>query len=303
MRPSTYVSYDLHVRHLNRSIGSIALVKLTPNDVRRHSRRLLDEHLSPRSVALNLTVLGMALRQAVDDGLIPRNVAAQVDKPRSVRSDLDILRPLEVKRFMAAARRDKNGALWMVLIGTGIRLGEALGLRWQDLDLADRTMRVSGSVRQVRQLVRTPGEKRLQRVEPKTKSGWRTLALAPTVAAALTKRKAEVAEQPRNVESYVFTSSNGTLLDPRNVDRLFHAFLESAGFTPYPDPRPAALGGVDHAYLRRDARRRQAVSRAQFDKHHVRHLWSSRRGPLGGGRGRHRTSDWPETLARTRAEH
>jgi integrase len=69
----------------------------------------------------------------------------------------------------------------------------------------------------------------LQRVEPKTESGWRTLALAPTVAAALTKRKAEVAEQPRNVESYVFTSSNGTLLDPRNVDRLFHAFLETAG--------------------------------------------------------------------------
>jgi integrase len=229
VRPSTYVSYDLHVRHLNRSIGSIALVKLTPNDVRRHSRRLLDEHLSPRSVALNLTVLRMALRQAVDDGLIPRNVAAQVDKPRSVRPDLDILRPLEVKRFMAAARRDKNGALWMVLIGTGIRLGEALGLRWPDLDLTDRTMRVSGSVRQVRKLVRTPGERRLQRVEPKTESGWRTLALAPTVAAALTKRKAEVAAQPRNVESYVFTSSNGTLLDPRNVDRLFHDFLDKAG--------------------------------------------------------------------------
>jgi integrase len=229
VRPSTWIGYELQVRHLSPLAG-IPIAKLTPNDVRRHLRSLLDERLSPSSVRANLTVLRMALRQAVNDGLIQRNVASLVAAPRVERRQLAVLTPAEIRSFLAAAEQDPHGALWTLLLGSGLRLGEALALRWQDLDLTAGTLTVTGSLRPVDGRIRQPDQQRLARVEPKTDSGWRTIALPTTVLTALTAHRTAIADQKaRSLAGYVFTTPRGTPIDPKNANRLFCRFLEANG--------------------------------------------------------------------------
>jgi len=229
VRPSTWIHYQLHVRNLAPLAGR-ALPKLTPNDVRQHLRFLLDEGLSPSSVGHSLTVLRMALGQAVADGLITRNVAKAVEPPSVIRRETATLSPFQTRQFLAAAKGDPLEALWTLLVGTGLRLGEATGIRWVDLDLTLGTLTVTGAIRPIDRRIRKPGEKRLERVEPKTTAGWRTLALPPMVLAALTAHREATADaKVRSVGGYVFTTTRGTPLDPRNVSRLFGALLEKAG--------------------------------------------------------------------------
>jgi integrase len=229
VRPSTWIHYELHVRNL-APLAGITLARLTPNDIRQHMRFLLDDGLSPSSVGHSLTVLRMALGQAVADGLITRNVATLVEPPRVERREMATLSPLQARRFLAAAKDHPLGALWTLLLLMGLRLGEATGIRWADVDLAEGTLSVTGAIRPIDRRIRKPGEKRLARVEPKTAAGWRTLAL-PSMAltALIAHRDATADSKARSVAGYVFTTPRGTPLDPRNVSRLYHAFMEANG--------------------------------------------------------------------------
>jgi integrase len=215
IRPSTWVSYELHVRHL-ADLATISLARLTPNDVRRHLRRLLDDGYSARTVAYSLTVLRMALRQALRDGLVTRNVAELVDPPRIERAELRILTAIEARRLVAG-----GDPLWTLLVGIGCRLGEALGLRWSDVDLEAGAVTITGGLRPVPKRFRAKGQPRLSRVEPKTDSGHRTVALPPVVVLALAAHREATADRPASVAGYIFTTPRGTPMDPRNVSRAW----------------------------------------------------------------------------------
>lgn len=119
------------------------------------------------------------------------------------------------------------GHLWTVLVGTGVRLGEALGLRRGDVDLERGTITIVGSLRPIDRRMRAEGEKRLQLTEPKTTTGRRTIAVPLFVEGAL-RAELEV-PRPRNVQGLVFTTPRGTPLDPRNVSRHWEAFRAELG--------------------------------------------------------------------------
>jgi integrase len=215
VRPSTWVSYELHVRHL-ADLATISLARLTPNDVRRHLRRLLDAGYATRTVAYSLTVLRMAIRQALRDDLVTRNVAELVDPPRTERAELRILTAPEARRLVAG-----GDPLWILLVGIGCRLGEALGLRWTDVDLEAGTVSITGGLRPMPKRFRAKGQPRLARVEPKTDAGHRTVALPPVVVLALAAHRTATADRPASVAGYVFTTPRGTPLDARNVSRAW----------------------------------------------------------------------------------
>ncbi len=214
VRPSTWVSYELHVRHL-ADLSAIPLARLSPADVRLHLRAMTEDGHAPRSVASNLTVLRMALKQAVRDGMIDRNVAADVDPPRTVRREPRILTPAEARRLIA-----DGDPFWTLLVTTGLRLGEALGLRWRDV--GPDTVTVTGSLRPVDRRFRSGP--RLQRVEPKSRAGWRTVGLP--VPLALVRPDVET---PNGL---VFTSPTGAPRDPRAVAREWAATRERLGLPP-----------------------------------------------------------------------
>ena len=135
--------YRQHIdRHVLPTLGRIPLVKLTPQHVQHLLKTLADTGLSPRTIAYARAVLRAALQQAQKWGLVGRNVAQLVDPPRLTRHEFQVLTPEEARRFLEKARDDRLGALYTVALSLGLRLGEALGLRWADVDLDNNTLQV-----------------------------------------------------------------------------------------------------------------------------------------------------------------
>ena len=98
----------------------------------------LGEGLSPKSVKYVRGVLRSALNDAVKWGLLSRNVASLVDPPRVERFEITPMTPAEARAFLASVKGDRLEALYSVALTLGLRQAEALGLRWEDVDLAGR---------------------------------------------------------------------------------------------------------------------------------------------------------------------
>jgi integrase len=126
-RLSAYISFPQLARRTR-------LMKLTPTHVRGLYRSKLDIGLAPRTVQYIHTTLHKALKQATQDGLIPRNVAQAVKSPKPVAKEICVLDANEVRRFLEAARGERLEALYILAVSTGVREGECLGLKWSDVN-------------------------------------------------------------------------------------------------------------------------------------------------------------------------
>lgn len=224
VRPSTWISYESHVRiHLD-SLARIPLTRLTKADVRRMVRDRQAAGCAPATIAYSLTVLRMAIAQAIGDGLVPRNVAVGVAGPAIEKPELDILTAEEARKLIDHRTDHPSGNLWSLLVSTGLRLGEALALRRVDVDLPRHRITVAGSVTAVDRRMLEEDEPRLQLGPPKTAAGRRTIVVP---AAALEAIRAELAiDRPANVQGVIFTTPLGTLVDKRNALKSWVTFRE-----------------------------------------------------------------------------
>lgn len=229
VRPLTYATYKSVVaNHLNKSIGKVKLVKLTPVQVQAMLNKRKDEGLSPRRVQLVREVLRNALNQAIKWGLVSRNVAALANAPRSVKNPVKPLSPEDVQAFLKAAQGDRLEALWTLTLATGLREGEVLGLHWDNIDLDAGTLRVTHALQRVK------GEG-LQRVEPKSESSRRTIPLPALVVESLRqhrlRQKQEAAWGRKRWQDteFVFTTKIGTPLDAQRLQIEFKELLKRAG--------------------------------------------------------------------------
>ena len=151
VRQRTYEGYA-HVveRHIAPSLGRMKLRALTPAHVRGLYRERLDAGLSPRTVRYAHTTLNEALSQAVLDGLIPRNVAASVKAPQSRRAEIRPLSREQVRTLFKAVSRHRLATLYIVAVTAGLRQGELLGLRWEDVDLEAGMLQVRRTLSEAR---------------------------------------------------------------------------------------------------------------------------------------------------------
>jgi len=120
----------------------VKLKNLTPVHVRGLYREKLQAGLSPRTVQYIHVTLHKALKQAVQDGLIPRNATEAVKAPQVRRQEINPLSAEQVKVLLKTASGDRLEALFVLAIHTGLRQGELLGLKWEDVDLESGTLRV-----------------------------------------------------------------------------------------------------------------------------------------------------------------
>ena len=141
LKETTWESYRIVVVRVKAHIGKGKLQALTPLDLER-LYRLLGESgshcgkpLSPKSVRNTHTVLRKALSDAERLGLIARNPAAAARPPAAERKEQRTWSSDELREFLAAIGDDRLFALYVLMATTGMRRGEALGLRWTDLDL------------------------------------------------------------------------------------------------------------------------------------------------------------------------
>ena len=229
VRPTTFERYEQMVRlHIRPVLGQTKLKNLTPAHVRGLYRDKLDAGLSPRTVQYIHVTLHKALKQAVHDGLIPRNAAEAVKPPQVRREEMRLLEPEQVKTLLEAARGDRLEALYALAVTTGLRQGELLGLKWEDVDLEDRTLRVRRTL--------ATAKDGPQLTAPKTKSSRRTVMLTQSATEAL---RSHLERQLREIDGagslwrengLIFASETGDPLDRRNVTtHRFKPLLKRAG--------------------------------------------------------------------------
>ncbi len=182
--------------------------------------------VSPRTVTYARAVLRKALNQAVKWGQVPRNVVTLVDAPRAKRHQITPLTPDQGRALLTAVQGHRLEGLYRVALSLGLRLGEALGLRWEDIDLDTGTLRVAVA------LQRRKGSREL--VEPKTQQSRRTLPLPQVLISALkTHRTRQLEERLAAAPAWhdqglVFPSTVGTPIEPRNLTRHFKSVLQAA---------------------------------------------------------------------------
>lgn len=248
LKPASYEMAERMLRsHAVPRIGGIRLQDLGPQHLNAMYADLLDRGrldgsggLSEQTVMLVHARIRRALNDAVRWRRVTLNVATLADPPRVPKPKLRIWSGDELRSFVHRTRDDRLHVLWVLYCTTGIRRGEALGLRWIDVDLERGAMRVQQQRYMVSGKIITD--------EPKTAAARRTIALdAATVdllrAHRQRQREDRMAWGPAWVDSgLVFTKENGDGLNPDEISRLFQRVLRAAGL-------PAIrLHDVRHSY-------------------------------------------------------
>ena len=227
VRQRTYERYESIVRvHLGPSIGQVKLKALTPTHVRSLYREKLDAGLASRTVLHIHRTLTKALKQATDDGLIPRNAAGPVRPPRPRREEIQPLNREQVQALFEATKGDRLEALYVVAVTAGLRRGELQGLKWEDVDLEAGTLQVR----------RTLSEPKGGYIFEAPKSGkGRSDRLTRKATAALREhRRRQLEERMQRAglwqdHGLVFPSGIGTPTSGGNLNRAFKATLQRAG--------------------------------------------------------------------------
>lgn len=149
VQPTTYDSYKCDVERLRPYVGNVRLSALRHEHIQQAYTELL-KSLSPTSVHRVHRGLKTALRHAVKIGLIAYNPIDRVTPPRPPRKEMRPLTSDEVEQFLQSTRDDSLYALWILLVTTGMRIGEATGLRSADLDLEAGALHIQDSVKRVK---------------------------------------------------------------------------------------------------------------------------------------------------------
>lgn len=232
LRPTTIRNYRVYMGHLEPLLG-IPLPRLTSLQLRAFFANLA--HFSPSHRRHIYQFLRAALRDAVRTDLIPSNPMDAVDPPEggAVRP-ARAWTPEEVARFLEASKDHRLHTFFRLMLATGLRIGEALALRWEDWQ-GDRLW--------VRHTLRRDGTLG----PPKTPGSMGYLYLDPDTQVALAtwqKRLDAEREQAEDWQEHglIFPSHRGTPLEYRNVLRAFNELQAKAGVT------PINLHGLRHTY-------------------------------------------------------
>lgn len=228
LRPSTVTGYRAKVRlYLAPApLGTVTLSRLAPVHLRRLFKDLEERQLAPATIRQTRAILQSALRQAQEDGLVGRNVAALVKPPALERAAPRALTPDQARTLLESLRGNRLEALYATTVLLGLRQGEVLGLRWQDLDLEGRVLHVEQT------LGRQGGAYFTGR--PKTESSRRSLPMPEVLVAALSARqvsqKAEFLKSGARPEhDLVFTTKGGNPVNGSWLTHDLYRRLEAAG--------------------------------------------------------------------------
>jgi integrase len=228
VRPKTYVQYkQIVMGHIVPVFGRIKLKDLRPDQIQSLYNNKLKMGASNRTVRMIHSVLHVSLAQALKMGLIGRNPADAVTRPKLIRKEMKTLTDIQVQTLLLAVRGNRYEDLYLLAVTSGLREGELLGLMWTDLDWITRHLSIQ------RQLQRLPNQG-LVFTEPKSASGRRVIVLGSSTIEKLREhyqrqRLERLAAGERWVENdLMFPSTIGTPTDWRNVVRDFKAILRAS---------------------------------------------------------------------------
>ena len=227
---ATWASYEGHIRlHISPVIGNIRLADLQPEHIDKLVSKLKAKGLAPATIRKIRVTLQTAMGEALKRGHVVRNVVSLTDAPRVPHISRAPLSTDQVKVLFAAVESHRLCALWKVALATGMRRGELIGLRWEDVDFENRLIHVRA------QLIRDRISLKVVRRELKTRNANRVVAMGEGVFKLLQEHR-DRQDRERDLEArrwqesgYVFTAINGAPLDPDNILRTFQVLTKNAG--------------------------------------------------------------------------
>lgn len=250
IRASTHRSYAGHIRlYLAPALGRIPLDELSAHDIQATIDNVIDTHartgtpITPATVTRLHATLRAALSSAMRHGLIPANPASLVELPRrpsphpvvwtegrvaawrslGERPAVAVWTAEQLRQFLARTEHHPMHTMWRLIAFTGLRRGEACGLRWVDVDLETEQFTV------VQQLVEDNGAAIAS--APKSAASRRVLALDYDTATALARLR-ERQHAADTLGSYVFTDARGQPLRPSFVTHTFVRQVRASGLPP-----------------------------------------------------------------------
>ncbi len=266
VRETSLKSYrDITHQHLIPALGSIPLRRLSPLDVQGYYTGKLNgdaaaklQALSPSTVRKHHALLHVALEHAVQWGLLAANVCDRVKPPKRRRKEPQRWDEEQVKLFLGEAKRSLPHGLYclfLTLRTTGVRPGEALGLRWPDVDLTTGAITIRQKFYRLGGSKREGEPTRLLFSEPKTDKGRRTIEIPPILVGELRELKAkqgalrkEFGAQYHDLGEHgplVFCQPDGKPLNWENIAR--RDFRRIAKRTGLPVIKPYEFGRHGHA--------------------------------------------------------
>lgn len=229
VRPSSHQTYKGYIEnHIKPNIGDIPIEKLTSLQLQKFYRQLLTEGRVPRiesekqprglsaKTVRNINqVISSAMDMAVRHKLILTNPTEGCELPKVEHREMKTLPAERLGAFLREAKESGVYELYYLDLATGLRRGELLGLKWEDIDLQNGVIHVR------RQVARVDGE--VKELPLKTKNSYRNISISQDAVAMLTQMEAH------RSSDYVFPSSTGGPISPDSVNNMLHRVLKRAG--------------------------------------------------------------------------
>ena len=229
VRPSSHKTYQGFIsNHIKPALGDLPLEKLTAMDLQRLYKHLLEsgrvectesrnkpKGLSIKTVRNINQVISSAMEFAIEQKLIAANPTDGCALPKLEHREMKTLPTEQLASFLHEAKESGVFELYYIELATGLRRGELLGLKWEDIDLERGTIQVR------RQIARINGE--VVEAPLKTKNSYRSVSIGHDAVEILK-------EQRRKTNSeYVFPSPTGGPISPDSVLHMLHRGLKRAG--------------------------------------------------------------------------
>ena len=247
VKPNTVQSYrDTAKRYVVPHIGKVLLDKLRPLDVEHLLTKMNKDGKSAAMCAYTLRVLKMALRQGVRWQMLPRNVAEAIRPPKVERKELQVWTPGQVATFLDTTQAHRMHAAFYLALMTGMRRGELMGLKWEDVDFERSRLTVRNNLVEIqgegvpgkkRKGVATVSSRKAILSTPKTKNSRRTITLSAGTLSKLKEHRARqsvertVAAEAWQDFGFVFANELGVPTNPDALSGWYQKLMKKSGVT------------------------------------------------------------------------
>ena len=229
VRASSHQTYKGYIdNHIKPNIGNIPLEKLTTMDLQKFYRKLLTKGrierkesekqpkgLSAKTVRNINQVISSAMDLAVAQKIILENPTDACELPKVERKEMLTIPTEQLEAFFKEAKETGVYEMYYIELATGLRRGELLGLKWQDIDWKNGIIKVR------RQVARVDGK--IVEAPLKTKNSYRAVTISQQAIEVLKQQKAKTEDE------YVFPSPNGGPISPDSVNNMLKRVLARAG--------------------------------------------------------------------------
>ncbi len=241
LKQSTYNSYESYIRlHFKPALGGLTLQDITPRLLQQfYNFKAEEENLAPKTIVnLNL-FLHKALSFAVAEGYLQSNPAEAINLSRGQKPQIEILTRDEQAKLVRASYQHRYGVFVRLTLFTGLRIGELLGLRWEDIDFQMGLLHVRRTLNRLNKMTRPTqsGEARTEIViqSPKSENSIRSIPLLPNVVQELLVWKSVQAQDRAMARekycdsSMVVTNALGGYVEPRTFKDYYNQIIAMAG--------------------------------------------------------------------------